>query len=93
MTNIQITSCQVYLVSGDEKLKTILANAFNGELKINSLRLYEGGNGLFLAYPNDPYHKGNDYRQLFYPVSKELRDHIESFVIDRYLKEKGRHDA
>ena len=66
------------------KLKAFARIVINDQLQLTSLRIYDGVNGLFVSYPNDPHHKGNDYRQLFYPVSKELRDHIEHAILAEY---------
>jgi stage V sporulation protein G len=36
--------------------------------------------------PNDPGYKGDDYRSLFYPLTEELRDHIEAEVLAKYTE-------
>jgi stage V sporulation protein G len=90
MTALKITHCAVYPVANTEnaKLKAFARIVLNDELQLTSLRVYAGVSGLFVSYPNDPHHKGEDYRQLFYPVSKELRDHIEEIIIKEYNRPK-----
>jgi len=51
---------------------------------LTGLRVYNGTNGLFVSYPNDPRYKGEDYKQLFYPVTKELRDLVETAILKEY---------
>jgi DNA-binding cell septation regulator SpoVG len=53
-------------------------------LQLTGIRIYDGSNGLFVSYPNDPSHKGDDYRQLFYPVTRDFRDTIEKAVLEAY---------
>jgi DNA-binding cell septation regulator SpoVG len=54
------------------------------QLQLTGLKVIQGANGLFVAYPNDPGYKGEDFRSLFYPLTKDLRNHIESTIIKRY---------
>ena len=44
----------------------------------------EGENGLFVAYPNDPFYKGEDYRSVCFPITRQLREHIETCVLEKY---------
>ena len=82
-----VTSVQIFpLYQTEGKLKGFARITLNDQLQLTSLRIYEGCKGLFVSYPNDPAHKGEDYRQLFYPVCKELRNQIESEVLNEYQK-------
>jgi stage V sporulation protein G len=82
---LQITGCQVYLLKEPSaKTRAMVRVVLNDQLQLTGMRIVDGANGLFVAYPNDPGYKGDDYRSLFYPVTKELRDHIEFVVIAKY---------
>ena len=83
----KITQTQVFLNSEEGKLKGFARVCVNDELMLTGLRIYEGTNGLFVAYPNDPNYKGDNYKQLFYPVSRGLREHIEEEVLGEYERE------
>ena len=56
----------------------------NDQLQIRGLRIMEGENGLFVAYPNDPFYKGEDYRSVCFPITRQLREHIENCVLEKY---------
>jgi DNA-binding cell septation regulator SpoVG len=71
------------------KLKAEVRVCIDDELQLTGLRIYHGSNGLFVSYPNDPRYKGEDYKQIFYPVSKVLRYHIEGVVIEQYRRDFG----
>lgn len=82
---LKITQVQVFKVDNPEgKLRAFARITLNDELQLTSLRVYEGIKGLFVSYPNDPLTKGDDYRQLFYPVTRELCDHIEEEILKEY---------
>ena len=82
---LTITQVQVFPIpEPNGKLRAFARILLNDQLLLTSLRIYEGTKGLFVSYPNDPMHKGEDYRQLYYPVTKELRDHIEQVVLEEW---------
>lgn len=53
-------------------------------LQLTNMRLVEGANGLFLAFPNDPSNKGEDYKSIFYPITKDMREEMTSIAIEKY---------
>ena len=79
-----VTHCSVFPTNTEGKLKAFARIVINDQLQLTSLRIYDGVNGLFVSYPNDPHHKGNDYRQLFYPITKDFRDEIEVVILQEY---------
>lgn len=82
---LQVTNVSVFLFNGNEgKLRGVVRVVLSDEIQLTGLRIYEGSNGIFVSYPNDPYYKGEEYRQLFYPVSKALRDHIQDEILKSY---------
>lgn len=83
---LEVTSAQVFPVNTEGKLRAFARIVLSDQIQLTSLRIYEGSIGLFVSYPNDPMHKGEDYRQLFYPVEKSLRDRIERSVLLEYSK-------
>lgn len=65
-----------------------LANIIlNEALMIRGLRIMKSDNGLFLAYPVDPFFNGMDYRSIIVPVTREVREYIENEVLKQYHKE------
>jgi stage V sporulation protein G len=89
---LQATAVQVYLLKEQVgKTKAFARVVLNDQLQLTGLRIVDGANGLFVSYPNDPGYKGEDYRSLFYPVTRELRDHIEQLVLESYQAQV--HDA
>lgn len=86
---LQITSCQVFPIK--EPVGKTVAYArcvLNDQIQLTGIRVIDGMNGLFVSYPNDPTYKGDDYRPLFYPVTRELRDHIEETLLVEYKSVK-----
>lgn len=84
---MEITNVIVSLNNNEDKDSIFKATAkvlLNDELQLTGLRIYEGVKGLFVVYPEDTSYKGEDYRQIFYPVKRELRDYIEMACIERY---------
>ena len=44
----------------------------------------DGANGLFVSYPLDPFFKGEEYKTICSPISRQLREHIENCVLEKY---------
>jgi len=88
MTNtINITHISVWPVKEPQgKLRAFVRLVINEQFQLTQMRLYEGQAGLFIGYPIDPSHKGEDYRQMFYPLTRELREEIDRLAVAEYLK-------
>ena len=56
----------------------------NDQFQIRGLRIMEGENGLFVGYPNDPFYKGEDIHSVCFPMTRQLREHIETCVLEKY---------
>jgi len=79
------TSIQVYpFKESGGKTKATARVVINDQLQLTALRVVDGVNGFFVSYPLDPYYKGEEYHSVFYPLHKELREHIEQCVLEKY---------
>ena len=82
-----ITDIKVFPINRSVgKLRAFVRVVLGYQLQLTGLRIYEGSGGLFVSYPTDPDYRGEDFRQLFYPVTRELRESIESAVLAKYLE-------
>lgn len=84
---LKITNVTIFPIEQTHgRLKAIVRVVLNEQLQLTNLRLYDGVNGLFVSYPVEFVNKGEEYRQVFYPVSKEFREYIETEVLTEYSK-------
>lgn len=84
-SSFEVTHVQVYPIREPKgKMKAFARVLLGDQLQLTGLRVFDGSKGLFVSYPNDPYHKGEDFRQLFFPTTGELRTMIESAVLEEY---------
>lgn len=84
---IAVTSVQVYPFKdniGTAHFKGMATVVLNDQLIIRGLRINDGENGLFVAYPVDPFYKGDDFRTVYQPITRQLREHIENCVLEKY---------
>lgn len=65
-------------------IKALASIVLNDQLLIRGLRVMDGENGLFVGYPIDPFFKGEGYRIVCTPLSRQLREHIENCVLEKY---------
>ncbi|MCQ2102327.1 MAG: septation protein SpoVG family protein [Fibrobacter sp.] len=65
-------------------MKGLATVVFNDQLMLRGLRIMDGENGLFVGYPNDPFYKGEDFRCIAQPITRQLREHIENCILEKY---------
>lgn len=58
----------------------------DGALKINGIRIIEGNSRMFAAMPNRKV-SDDKYIDYVYPINKELREKIETAILEEYNKE------
>lgn len=83
-----VSNVQVFPIQQGGKTKAMARVLLWDSMQLTGIRVVEGANGLFVSYPNDPAYKGDDYRSLYYPLTKELREKIEEAVLSRYREAK-----
>lgn len=84
---LAVTNVLVFLFkegSNIGKTKALATIVLNDQIQIRGLRVMDGVNGLFVGYPVDPFCKGDEYRSLVTPITRQLREHIESCVLEKY---------
>lgn len=84
---LAVTNVQVYPFKEGAnlgKMKALASVVLNDQMQVRGLRVVDGVNGLFVGYPSDPFYKGEDFRSICFPITRQLREHIENCVLERY---------
>lgn len=84
---LAVTSVQVFPFKEGPNLghmKGLASVVLNDQFMVRGLRVMDGVNGLFVGYPTDPFYKGEDFRSICNPISRQLREHIENCVLEKY---------
>ena len=84
---LAVTQVQVFPFKESPNLGHIKALAtivLNDQIQIRGLRVMDGANGLFVSYPIDCFYKGEDFRTICTPITRQLREHIENCVLEKY---------
>ena len=85
VTNVKVFPFKEGLSMG--RFKAVANIVLNDQLLLRGLRVMDGENGLFVGYPFDPFRKGDEYSNIFFPMTRELRDEIETKVLEAYMDE------
>jgi stage V sporulation protein G len=87
MESLKITSVTIFPVNKPSgRLRAIARVVLNEQLQLTNLKIYEGTKGLFLAYPIEATSKGEEFRQVFYPVARGFREDMDQVVVAEYNK-------
>lgn len=84
---MKVTST-IITMSHDEKKEHLLATAnieLDDQLIIRGLRIMKGDNGLFVAFPIEKPADGSGFRSIVYPSNRELREHIENTLLEKFV--------
>ncbi|MBQ2561257.1 MAG: SpoVG family protein [Fibrobacter sp.] len=84
---LAVTNVQVFPFREGANLghmKGYASIVLNDQIQIRGLRVMDGEFGLFVGYPNDPFYKGEDFRTICMPITRQLREHIENCVLEKY---------
>jgi stage V sporulation protein G len=87
---LAVTSVQVFPFKDGPSLghiKGLAQVVLNGQFVVRGLRIMDGENGLFVGYPVDFSFKGDDFRTVCNPITRQLREHIENCVLEKYQAE------
>lgn len=82
VTNVQVFPFKEGINLGH--MKGVASIVLNDQLQLRELRIMDGENGLYVGYPNDPFYKGEDLRSICFPITRQLREHIENCVLEKY---------
>lgn len=69
------------------RIKAFATVVLNDQLHLRGLRVMDGEGGMFVGYPVDPFYKGEEYRSIFSPITRELREEIETAVLEEYTRQ------
>lgn len=89
---LAVTSVQVFPFRDGPSLghiKGLAKVVLNDQFLVRGMRIMEGENGLFVGYPVDPFFKGEEYRTVCNPMTRQLREHIENCVLEKYQAALG----
>lgn len=92
---LAVTQVQVFPFRDSPSLghvKALASVVLNDQLHIRGLRVMDGENGLFVGFPLDPFYKGEDFRTVVFPITRQLREHIENCVLEKYQYEVESYD-
>lgn len=84
---LTVTSVQVYPFKEGPSMghmKGLASVVLNDQFLVRGLKVMEGEYGLFVSYRNDPFYKGEEYRNIVAPMRRQLREHIENCVLEKY---------
>ena len=88
---LQVTQVQVFPFSEGITLghiKGLASVVLADQIIIHGIRIMEGEHGMFIAYPVDPFSKGDNFRSIVNPITSEQRAAIEAAVLEKYNAEK-----
>ena len=82
---MNITDVRVYLSKGHQNLKAFANVTLDDVFAVRDLKVVEGQKGLFVAMPARKLPSGK-YQDVAHAVTREMRDLIQTQVLEAYRK-------
>ena len=80
---------RVGLFPAEGPVKGVCTVTLYGEFAVKNVKIVEGSKGLFVSMPS--YKSGEEYRDLFFPVTKEARAELQEAVLNEYERQMQIH--
>lgn len=86
-----ITNISVYTLNDSNSKTVALATVTIADcLVLTGLKIVKGKNGMFVSMPqrklSKPDKNGNEYADIFFPVTHDFREQLTNAVLDEYDK-------
>ena len=78
-----VTETRVFKTKGDTSLKAFANVTFDQMFVIRGIKVIEGRNGKFIAFPDRKDKKG-EYKDICHPINSECRKIIQDAVLKAY---------
>ena len=88
---IKVTQVRVFPFKETSKMmytKGMAVITLNDAIVIRNLRIMDGPNGMFVAYPIDPFYKDDNARSIVAPSRDDVRSYIEAVVLNKFNEVK-----
>jgi len=84
---MNITQVHVY-PKEDQKVKGYASIVLDECFLVNDIKIITGANGCFVSMPSRK-RKNGKFRDIAHPITKEMREMIETMIFDEYEKATG----
>lgn len=76
---------RIQSIRPNESVKASASVNINGAFAVTGIKVIEGAKGLFVAMPS--YKKGEDFKDICFPITSECRKQLNDAVINAYEQE------
>lgn len=87
---LAVTSVRIF-PQNDTRVKAFATVVLNDQLIIKGLNVCDGENGLYVTYPRG--YMADAERSWIFPVTRQLREHIENCVLEKFQAAIGSTEA
>ena len=86
---MQITDTRIRMINKESKMRAVVSVTFDDCFVVHDIKVIEGEKGLFIAMPSKKTPDG-EYRDIAHPINSEMRNRLESTILDVYNEEQAR---
>ena len=84
--SLEITEIKIRPIKSKTKICAFAKVTFNNAFCVNSIKIIDGKNGLFIGMPSEKDKEGN-FRDIAFPINSETRKYMTDAILEEYEKE------
>jgi stage V sporulation protein G len=85
---MQITDIRVRSIRQEGRMKAIVSVTFDDSLAVHDIKVIEGQEKLFVAFPSRKTPDG-EFKDIVHPINTETRSFLESAILTKYEEQKA----
>jgi stage V sporulation protein G len=86
---MEITDTRIRMINKESKMRAVVSVTFDDCFVVHDIKVIEGEKGLFIAMPSKKTPDG-EYRDIAHPINSEMRNRLESVILDAYKVEQAK---
>ncbi len=84
---MEITDIKIRKINAEGRMKAIVSVTFDDVFVVHDIKIIEGNDKLFVAMPSRKTPEG-EYRDIAHPINAQMRDFVQSKIIEKYEEAK-----
>ena len=82
---MKITDVRVRKIESDSKMRAVASITIDDEFVVHDIKIIDGEKGLFIAMPSRKIGDA-EYKDIAHPINTEVRERMQTTILDAYQK-------
>lgn len=80
---MEITDIRIRQMTHEDKMKAVVSVTFDNSFVVHDIKIIEGPERLFIAMPSRRT-PDNEYKDIAHPINIEMREKLQTSILEKY---------